>query len=393
MTMYRLILYFLCFLSWHAQGQHPVDSMLASITNNNKAIIAMKKYQEAKKAALRTGLSPANPQFNYEYLLGNPVSGGNQIDFSLMQVMDYPAAYTRKRELALQKSTQSDFMYIAKRQDVLLEAKLLYLELTYRNILQRELLRRKENAEKWMGALQKKLDTGEGNILDLNKARLHLLELSTALQENSSLTNQFNQQLSTLNGGHHLQVVDTTYSGDWEIPNFETLIREAEARNPVQKYLEQEKAIGQTEVLLSKAMAMPKIEAGFRYQALLGQRFSGLHIGLSIPAWEFRNAIKAKEAAVIHYEANLQSHAHSHYFELKQTHTRLSDLNATLKEYRSVLSSLQNTELLNKALSLGQLTFIEYFMEMNYWYKALDGYHKIELEYHKTQAMLYKYRL
>jgi outer membrane protein, heavy metal efflux system len=51
--------------------------------------------------------------------------------------------------------------------------------------------------------------------------------------------------------------------------------------------------IGQQMVEVSKALNLPKFETGYHYQAMLGQRFNGLHLGLTIPLWENKNKVNA----------------------------------------------------------------------------------------------------
>ena len=259
-------------------GQITIDSVLVNITKNNKTIIANTKYWEVKTLEYQTGLNPYNPKVDYDYLIGTPSNAGNQTDFAVTQFFDFPTVYVRKKQLSNQLN--------AKRQEVLLEAKLICIELIYRNKLNKELTIRKQNTEKWLVAFQKSLEKGQGNIMDVNKTKLQLIEINAAFQENKSISNQLNQKLSELNGGASIQFSETTYSSFPLLPNFEILENEIEAKDPVRKYLEQEKVIGQNEVSLSKSLTLPKIETGYHYQAILGQRFNGVHIGLIIPLWE-----------------------------------------------------------------------------------------------------------
>lgn len=274
-----------------------------------------------------------------------------------------------------------------------MEAKLICLELIYRNKLNSELTIRKQNTEKWLTAFQTSLEKGQGNIMDVNKAKLQLIEINAAFQENLSISNQLNQKLTELNGGIPMEFSDTAFASFALIPDFETLEQEIEAKDPVRKYLEQEKVIGQNEVNLSKSLTLPKFDAGYRYQTILGQQFNGVHLGLTIPLWENKNTVKTQQAELILNEANLQDHINEHYYDIKQKYERMTNLKITLDEYQTLFSSLNNVELLDKSLSLGQISTIEYFMEMTYYYEALKNYLKTEMEYNKVVAELYKYQL
>lgn len=380
-------------LTIKVNGQTSIDSVMANIARNNKTIIANTKYWEAKTLEYQTGLTPYNPKVDYDYLIGNPAIGGNQTDFAVTQSFDFPTVYARKKQLSNEQIKQAEFHLNANRQAVLLEAKLICLELIYRNKLNSELTIRKQNTEKWLTAFQTSLEKGQGNIMDVNKAKLQLIEINATFQENLSISNQLNQKLTELNGGIPIQFSETVYLSHEFIADFETLEQEIENKDPVRKYLEQEKVIGQNQVALSKSLNLPKIETGYHYQAILGQQFNGVHFGLTIPLWENKNKVKMQQAELILNEANLQAHINQHYYNIKQKYERMTNLKSTLDEYQTLFTSLNNVELLDKSLSLGQISTIEYFMEMTYYYEALKNFLKTEMEYNKVVAELYKYQL
>ena len=225
----------------NVNGQTTIDSVLVNIAKNNKTIVANTKYWEAKKLEYQTGLTPYNPKVDYDYLIGTPSNAGNQTDFAITQSFDFPTVYARKKQLSNEQIKQAEFQLNANRQEVLLEAKIICIELIYRNKFNSELTTRKQNTEKWLTAFQKSLEKGQGNIMDVNKAKLQLIEINASFQENLSISNQLNQKLTELNGGVPIQFSDTAYSSFEFISDFETLEQEIEANDPVRKYLEQEK--------------------------------------------------------------------------------------------------------------------------------------------------------
>ena len=183
-------------LAIKVNGQASIDSVLANIARNNKTIIANTKYWEAKTLEYQTGLTPYNPKVDYDYLIGTPSNAGNQTEFAITQTFDFPTVYARKKQLSNEQIKQAEFQLNANRQEILLEAKLICLELIYRNKLNSELTIRKQNTEKWLTAFQTSLEKGQGNIMDVNKAKLQLIEINAAFQENLSISNQLNQKLT-----------------------------------------------------------------------------------------------------------------------------------------------------------------------------------------------------
>jgi len=374
-------------------SQSNIDNVLAGIAKNNKTILANSQYQEAQKLQYKTGLAPYNPVVNYDYMIGSPATAGDQTDFTVTQTIDFPTAYIKKKQLSEKQIEQSEFQHTSVRQDILLNAKKLCIELVYRNKLQSQLIQRKQYTDKLFNDFQTMLSVGEGNILDVNKAQLQLIEIKKEFQQNLSLINQLNQKLTALNGGNAIVLSDTIYPLMANIQAFEQLENEIENSDPIRKSLEQEKLISQKQVELTRTMSLPKIEAGYRYQGILGQTFQGVRLGLTIPLWENKNTVKTHQAKLMFTHLTLQDHHNEHFYEIKQQYEKYQNLKITLDEYKTVFASLNNTTLLNKALASGQISTIEYFIEMSYYNNALNNYLQSEKEFQEVIAELYKYQL
>ncbi|MEK6614786.1 MAG: TolC family protein [Bacteroidota bacterium] len=393
MKKYFIIKLFVLSFIINTKAQSSADTVLASIAKNNKTIIANTQYCEAQKLQYKTGLTPYNPSVNYDYLIGSPNTTGNQTDFTVTQTFDFPTAYIKKKQLSEQQIAQAEFQLTAKRQDVLLEAKLICIELVYRNKLQSRFAQRKQNTEKLLSDFQTKMNKGEGNVLDVNKAQLQLIEINKEFQQNLSSINQLNQKLTELNGGNAIIFTDTIYPPLTNIASFEQLENEIKTTDPILKFLEQGKLVTQKQVELSKAMSLPKLETGYRYQGILGQTFQGVHAGITIPLWENKNIVKTQQANLLFADLNLQDHRNEYYYEIKQLYEKYTNLKITLSEYQTVFASLNNTTLLNRALASGQISTIEYFMEMSYYYNAFNNYLQTENEFYEVVAELYKHNL
>jgi cobalt-zinc-cadmium efflux system outer membrane protein len=382
-----------CFFIGTVFAQNSIDSIVQQVERNNKSIQSNKKYWQAKQAEFKTGLSPYDPQVEYDYLFGSPVGAGNQKDFSITQRLDFPSAYKRKKELSGQQIAQTRLQQQVYRQDILLEAKLLTIQIIYLNKKGAELNLRLINTQKLVQDYQKKLDKGDVIILDVNKARLQLLNIKneTALNENEKQV--LLTKLSELNGGIPVAINDTIYPFVPTIPDFEGLDSTIEANDPIIKVYEQEKKILQQQIAVQKAMNLPKIETGYHSQGILGQSYKGVHAGITIPLWENKNKLNAAKANLEYAVSNTETHRLAHRLENKQYYEQLSIRLKMLQEYKELLSTLNNTTLLNKALSLGQITIIQYFYDESFYFTAYDKYLQAEWEYQQAVARLYKFQL
>lgn len=395
--MINTIKYIVCllslFLTTTAFSQNNIDNVLQQVAENNKSIIANKQYFEARKLMYKTDIAPNNPSIEYENLTGSPSGAGNQIDFFVLQSFDFPTVYIKKKQVANEQVTQDEFMQIAERQTVLLEAKKYCLELTYLNKQQHILSDRLGKIQKLYVQFEEKLKNGALTSMELNKAKFEVLNIENALRENQSEIKLLNHKLTEFNGGNKVEFLDTVYMLTPVVSDFETLESNIEANDPVIKAIQQQKNVDQKKLELSKAELLPTLEGGYHTQAILGQRYQGVHIGMTIPLWHGKNTVKHQKAHLLYNELLLDEHKIEHQSEIKQLFERYENQKIMFQEYEKLLSTMNNQELLDKALSLGEISSTQYFLETSYYYRFYDNYLKLERDYNLTIAEMFKYQL
>jgi cobalt-zinc-cadmium efflux system outer membrane protein len=239
---------------------------------------------------------------------------------------------------------------------------------------------------------EKRLEKGDGNVMDVNKARLQLLDAKKRVTENETAISTLNTKLVELTGGIDVTFSETIYPIYQEVPQFEVIEAELEANDPSREILEQQEVIVQKKVELSKAVWFPKIEAGYRRTTGGGQAFNGVHTGISVPLWENRNTVKQQKASLQYAQANLGGHRTEHFYEIIQLYDRFVLLKESVEEYEKTLAAMNTKVLLNKALEVGHISTIEYFMGLNFYEQAFDRYLETEAEYYWSVAELLRYR-
>lgn len=392
--MIRFII-LLLLLTVHLYGfaQSSIDNVLQEIEKNNKSLQSEKQYWEAEKLSYRTGLNPENPKAEYDYMIGSPEGAGNQTDMSITQAFDFPTAYGKRRNVSKEHVQQAEYKFQVARQEILLEAKLICLELVHRSKLSEQLSQRLLNANKLLLATNQKATQGETNVLDLNKIKLLRLEIKNDLERNEMAVVNLKQKLTELNGNILPDLNALAYPVLQALPPFETLDSLIEANDPIVKVYRQDVNIGAEQVALSKSITLPKLEAGYHYQAILGQRYQGFHIGTSIPLWENKNKVKAQQARLSFSEIQVQEHRIQHQSRSKRVYESYLHWQNTVSEYQELLTASNNEALLTKALEAGQISLIEYLMEVRYQYDAVERFLDAENELHNTVAMLNKFGL
>ncbi|TNE59431.1 MAG: transporter, partial [Bacteroidetes bacterium] len=129
------------------------------------------------------------------------------------------------------------------------------------------------------------------------------------------------------------------------------------------------------------------------YQGILGQQFHGLHVGLNIPLWEHKNRVAQQQLQTTFYTGELEAQRTRQYYAVKAYYEKYQGLRRSLDEYRTSLETLNNMELLNRALEAGQITTLEYFVEQSLLYESRDRLLELEREVAKAAAELFRLEL
>ncbi len=157
--------------------------------------------------------------------------------------------------------------------------------------------------------------------------------------------------------------------------------------------MQEEQQIAQQQLGLSKSWRLPKFELGYHYQSILGQRFNGLHVGLSLPLWEHKYRMEQQEAQVQFSDLQVLTHRNEHYHELKALYEEQRALQEMLQQYNTALSGIQSIALLDKALALGEISTAEYFLEWSLYQNAQLRQLETEWAFQQVAAKLYQYLL
>jgi cobalt-zinc-cadmium efflux system outer membrane protein len=165
-----------------------------------------------------------------------------------------------------------------------------------------------------------------------------------------------------------------------------------EQANPGLLWLNQEIEISQQEAKLNRALSLPKASTGYMSENRVGEHFQGITVGLSIPLWENKNTVKYAEAKTLALNSVVADYKLQFYNQLKIQFEKAVSLQNTVTEYRQSLQLYENAELLNKALDKGEISLLNYLMEMSLAYSTIDKFMIAENELNKAVVLLYQYR-
>lgn len=369
-------------------AQNNTNSVLTSIEENNTTLKALRETAESQKLENRTGIYISNPEIGFNYLWGNPVDMGNRTDFSVTQTFDIPTITGMKSKVANGKNDLVEWQYKADRMNIMLEAKQYCIELIYYNALKKELDIRLEHAKTIAESYEKRLATGDANKLEYNKVQLNLSTVQGEISRIEVERNALLSQLKRLNGGNDVTFDDSQFAQTQLPLNFDDWFVNAEQKNPVLAYIKQEIEVSKRQVSVSKAMGLPTFSAGYMSEKVVGQRFQGVSVGVSIPLWENKNRVKQAKAAVRAAESREADSKQQFYSNLQIQFNRAIGLQNTAQAYRKSLLTANSTDLLKKALDAGEISLLDYMVEIGLYYETVNQALQAEMDYQKAFAEL-----
>jgi len=369
-----------------------IDMILAGVEKNNTTLIALRKSADAERIGNKTGLYPENPEFAFNYLWGNPESIGDRKDISLIQSFDFPSAYAYRNQISEQRNVQVELEYERQYRSILTQTRLVCNELIYQNMLSNELRRRIGNARKIADSYKSKFEAGETGIIDFNKAQVYLLNITKDAETGEIERSALLAELKSLNGGVPVEFNDTVFPLQTLPIDFEQWYVNAEKNNPVLRWLNQEISISQKNEKLNTAMGLPKIQAGYMSEDVIGEQFRGVALGLTLPLFENKNAVKYAKAKTFAVQSAESDNRLQFYNNLKSLHTKAVSLQNSLDDYRTNLQKFNNSALLQKALDNGELSLAEYYLELTVYYESFNRILDLEKSLNETIIELYRYQ-
>lgn len=381
---------FLFALSLNAQTS--LDFLFESVLQNNKTIKSYGLYYKWQKQANQVGLTPDNPEVEFGYFPGNSDAIGTKKVFGISQTFDFPTAYIHKKKLAKQGIQIADKEFQKNSQKILLNTWKSWAKAIYLNKKNVVLNKRQAQALKMLEFYEKKQSNGDATQLEVNKAKLFLIDIENKTRLQNAMIKQNNEELIKLNGGLPITIDDTSFTSR-TLQNWEEIAQKLKEIHPEMLLAKQNELFANYDLKLSKAAWLPSFTVAYESEDVMGDIYSGLKAGIKIPLWQQKGTISAKKAQIAYTKNQSDELNLNLLLNYKQKHLQVSVLLANLSAFEEGLNQMNNDYLLARSLELGQISAIEYFMELNYFYEITDQLFDLELEYQLSLAELYDFTL
>jgi len=371
-------------IATHIKAQTSIDSLLQAIATNNLELKALTHEHDARFQELHTENTMNGPSVEYSPFYTKGYHGMASSELIVSQEFDFPTQYAQRRQQINLEGHALEGEYEARSREIVLEARLLIYDIIQQNQLIELLDERLAQGERVTTLIQKRMDAGDANILELNKARLEQMQTAQERTTQLNTRQELLTQLQLLNAGHALKVdlvslpeVETSISSD----EYETRLPEVEA---AQKALN---ASQHNEKLATQSW-LPTISVGYRRNTDEKVKLNGFLVGASFPLFSTSSRVKAARERTQSNQLRLEMAQQEAQLTQKQRYEELQRLQ-TLLDHSDTQLLRETLDLIQKAMKEGQISSLQYYTECEEIYNQLFNHIILHCSYVKTHASLY----
>ena len=144
---------------------------------------------------------------------------------------------------------------------------------------------------------------------------------------------------------------------------------------------------------LTRATGMPKIRTGYFSETMNDISLKGFQLDLTIPLWENSNKIKHASGENQTAEMEAEKFHSAEVARIIQNHTRCMAYMKQVEQLSEVLDVANDPGLLSLAVQTGEISMIEYFYEIELFYRVRHDLLLAEKEMYLTEVELNKHTL
>ena len=352
-----------------------------------KAAAEACKASQAENAGIR---KLDAPEFEYGMLLGSD-NIGNRNDFSVKQSFDIATISGKKNSLAGSLDAQSAYLYKAERIEVIYDACVLLADIVYYNGLIETLTDYQSAMKSLYDKTERSLTAGKATAMDIGKVRLQLSSATTAtamaVTERATLIGQ----LRTLSGHPDLDFTGLEFEYGGTDGDFAAWLDNAVDGSPLMQFVRTRVKSGELQLDIDKMAWAPKLDVGYMAELARDEKYRGVTVGVSIPLWSNAANVRRSRAAVSQAKADDNWQEQEFITAATNAWNKAHSLEQIASESQSALELSDTRALLGRALESGELSILDYLIELGMYYDAVKENLQVRQEYHHALSELARF--
>ncbi len=369
-----------------------IGEVLAAITENNPELAALARETEAQAFQLKNENILEDPTIEYSSFYSSGVTGQSGSELVVSQGFDFPTVYAARHKRNELSRAALDSGLDNERRRILLDAKTLCLDIIMYRQISSLLDMQSEIAGELLDLYEQRLETGDASSLEVNKIKMELMGVATAVAANNAALDAASGNLAAMNGGCRIV---------FEAEDFPLVEEIADPEKAIEEYLAEDASIISAsnaaeaafkEISISRQGWIPKLEIGYRRNTAIRDAEHGFLVGCSIPLFSNHKKVAIAKARSVSAQSDLN------YARLRAE----ADVRAILNEMEQTRSAVEAYDeplmretlvLLKQAVEGGEISLIDYFVEASAIYENLTACITLQNSWQKLAARLYRNRL
>ena len=194
-----------------AQTTESIDSVLAFVERNNIQLQALRQNNEASRLEIQAQNNlQQDISVSYSPFFTNGYNGVASSELVVSMGFDFPSQYVSRSKSGKLQGEALDMQYALQRRDILLQAKLLCLDLIRLNQEKELLDTRLTNADELLALMEKRFNEGGASIIEVNKVKMERMNVRTLVAQNEASRQNTLQSLRAFNGNIPLELTATS---------------------------------------------------------------------------------------------------------------------------------------------------------------------------------------
>lgn len=368
-----------------AAGAQSFTDIVAEVAANNPALRARRAEADAETASRSAANTLEATEASFSYQWPRHKAAGSKLGFELTQAFDWPGAYGARGRAARSARRAATARRDADARALRLETGTTLCDLVDANRrigLLNEIVSNLDSLHNRMHSL---LDGGHATELDHRKVALQEIAMKQQLAEARAARADAIATLYSLNGAALPDGADELC----EYPD-STLL-------PLQAYIalgspqtEATRLDAETRALDARAERLgllPGFSVGYALDREDGELFQGFTIGLRLPQYSAKPAAAAARLEAQALALQAEAAETTRRAALTSAYRQAEAARDLIADYRHALGE-GYPRLLMRALNVGQITYADYFAELNFYLEARLEFCAQQLRYHRLLLQL-----
>lgn len=368
-----------------AMAADPIDDIITEIQTNNPLARALRAEQTAELLNRSADNRLEATELGFDYKWSSPAEEGTKMAIELSQGFDWPGVYAARRKAARSAEAAMTHRRAEQLNSIALEARTQLLTVIDANRRCDMLRMIVANLDTMHVSMHSLLEQREATELDHRKVALEEIAMKQQLAEAENSRTDALAAIAALNGGTlPAGVADLReYPQDELLPLASYINR----GNPEADAELAEAATGRLDARAARMDMLPGFSLGYVFEREAGVNFQGFSIGVRLPQYSAKTRAKAISVQALAAEHRAEQAEQSRRAEISAAHRDAQTTARLLSDYETALGK-DYTRLLRRSLDAGQISYAEYFTELNFYLAAQLEFYSQQLRYHTLLATL-----